>query len=307
MRVIWGRRVSGAVEIHALYKFHTVGTFCCFCGGINASSIHLSNWQISACWSFAVFAQEPIELVSSTAGIQSSRPALSSALLTADAKYDKFLQPSNKTFGSVCGKIFDGPWSGFSGPLSPNSNFNVDDLFGSPNNNDSEKKSLIKSTIDGTSAASQRERSIFNFASAKQSKHPDFSFENSFPAPQQPAITHAPLEDNTINLKASSGHYTPTCTSNAGSFASISFGFSNTKPAKTSPNKTFSHPGQRQTKQTGDGPTDYNPLLMRGPGASIFKGTCKWYNSQRGFGFIIPVRTFSFVVFSVTFFRFCCL
>ena len=41
---------------------------------------------------------------------------------------------------------------------------------------------------------------------------------------------------------------------------------------------------------------NYNPLQMRGPNAKIFKGTCKWYNSQRGFGFIIPVCEFFLMV-----------
>lgn len=41
----------------------------------------------------------------------------------------------------------------------------------------------------------------------------------------------------------------------------------------------------------GEETLDHNPLQMRGPNAKIFKGTCKWYNSQRGFGFIIPSNT----------------
>ena len=34
---------------------------------------------------------------------------------------------------------------------------------------------------------------------------------------------------------------------------------------------------------------NFNPsTFKRDPDAKIYNGTCKWYNSQRGFGFIIP-------------------
>ena len=264
---------------------------------MDALFIHSVNRHESPCAHIhPVYAQETTDRVSSTAGAKASRSPLATALFSSDPKYDKFLQPTNKSFGSVCGKIFDGPWSGFSGPLSPSSEFNVDDLFGSSTSDVSEKKSLITSTINETAAAAKREHSIFNFASATESEQRYSRNHNPDRAPPpQPAVTtYDPFKNGTIKLRASSGYYTPTCTSNPGSLASFSFGFSeeSTKPQKTILNKMLSQSGHKSfaSKQTGDGPTDYNPLLMRGPGASIFRGTCKWYNSQRGFGFIIPVR-----------------
>ena len=48
----------------------------------------------------------------------------------------------------------------------------------------------------------------------------------------------------------------------------------------------------------GSDTADYNPLKMRGPHAKIFNGICKWYNSQRGFGFIIPVSEYGTFFFN---------
>jgi len=62
------------------------------------------------------------------------------------------------------------------------------------------------------------------------------------------------------------------------------------QPPQTQQHKavqTGSPPQQLPGKET----SDYNPLQMRGPNAKIFKGNCKWYNCQRGFGFIIPSNT----------------
>ena len=55
--------------------------------------------------------------------------------------------------------------------------------------------------------------------------------------------------------------------------------------------------GSQQQQLPGADTANYNPLQMRGGNAKIFKGTCKWYNSQRGFGFIIPVSKYRVCIY----------
>ena len=67
-------------------------------------------------------------------------------------------------------------------------------------------------------------------------------------------------------------------------------------------NASFNNVWSTSTSQTGlvgglfggsavasNGDAHVNPsTFKRDPDAKIFSGICKWYNSQRGFGFIIP-------------------
>ena len=134
---------------------------------------------------------------------------------------------------------------------------------------------MLSSTIDPTGTAQHRDQSIFTFASKRQaqrSKNPNRHPRN---APHQPTTTHFPQQDKILEQNTAPGSYVPSY-DNSPPAASISFGFSERLP--------------KSSKLPGEGTANYNPLGMRGPGAHIFKGTCKWYNSQRGFGFIIPVR-----------------
>ena len=168
-----------------------------------------------------------------------------------------------------------GRWSGVSSSPSSNPKFNVDDLFGGPSIPVPNEKHMLSSTIDPTGTAQHRDQSIFTFASKRQaqrSKNPNRHPRN---APHQPTTTHFPQQDKILEQNTAPGSYVPSY-DNSPPAASISFGFSERLP--------------KSSKLPGEGTANYNPLGMRGPGAHIFKGTCKWYNSQRGFGFIIPVR-----------------
>lgn len=201
----------------------------------------------------------------------SSRSPLSAMPLDRSTTADKLNQPRSSVLGRPRGINIAPP-----SPSSSNPNFNVDDLFGSPASSPVTRGNrLIASTIGSAATNQQREYSMFNFATTAQRQqmgNRDKTIQQPQPAPYDQAAIHSPSQDNMIKLNASSGSYTP-------SYTPV-----NPKSANTSLRNL-----SLASKQSGEGLADYNPLRMRGPGANIFKGTCKWYNSQRGFGFIIPV------------------